>query len=69
MKDLRETEKNFLSCGCVISVVGVLLMLMGQSVIGKLSVMAGVIFLGIAVRMILVRKRSEHGAQNNDDGK
>ncbi len=60
MKDLKETEKNFLTCAILITLVGIALILLGQTTLGGLSIVGGVVFLGIFIKMVITRRKEEN---------
>lgn len=61
MKDLKETEKNFLTCAILITIVGIALILLGKTTFGGLSIVAGVVFVGVFIKMVITRKKEESG--------
>lgn len=61
MKDLKETEKNFLNCAILITVVGIALIALGKTTLGGISIIAGVVFLGVFIKMVVTRKKEENG--------
>lgn len=61
MKNLKETEKNFLTCAILIALVGIALIFLGQTTLGELSIIGGVVFLGIFIKMVITRKKEESG--------
>lgn len=66
MNNLKETEKNFLTCAVLIGLVGIALMFLGQTTLGILSIVAAVAFVVVAIRMIAVRKKEDE-EENSDE--
>lgn len=67
MNNLKESEKNFLTCAVLIGLVGIALMFLGQTTLGILSIVAAVAFVVVAIRMIAVRKKEEDEEENSDE--
>lgn len=68
MKNLKETEKNFLTCAILITFVGIALIFLNQTTLGILSIVAAVVFVGVFIKMVLTRKKEENG-NNHEDSK
>ena len=64
MKDLKEAEKNFLTCAILTIIVGIALLFLGKNTVGGLSIAAGVVFIGVFVKMVITRKNGEDGDEN-----
>lgn len=50
MKNLKETEKNFLTCAILIALVGIALVFLDQTTLGILSIIAAGVFIVIFLR-------------------
>ena len=46
MKNLKESEKNFLTCAILIALVGIALVFLDQTTLGILSIIAAGVFVG-----------------------
>lgn len=66
MNNLKESEKNFLTCAVLIGLVGIALLFLGQTTLGILSIVAAVAFVVVAIRMIAVRKKEDE-EENSDE--
>lgn len=66
MNNLKEAEKNFLTCAVLIGLVGIALLFLGQTTLGILSIVAAVAFVVVAIRMIAVRKKEDE-EENSDE--
>ena len=47
MKNLKESEKNFLTCAILIALVGIALVFLDQTTLGILSIIAAGVFVAI----------------------
>ena len=61
MKNLKETEKNFLNCAGLIAMVGIALIVLKQTTLGILSIIAAVVFVAAFFKMVITRKKEENG--------
>ena len=59
MKNLKETEKNFLTCAILIALVGIALVFLDQTTLGTLSVIAAGVFIVIFFKLVITRKKEE----------
>lgn len=60
MKNLKETEKNFLTCAILIALVGIALIFLDQTTLGILSIVAAGIFVAVFIKMVVTRKKEEN---------
>ncbi len=56
MKNLKESEKNFLTCAILIALVGIALVFLDQTTLGILSIIAAGV-LAIFFKMVITRKK------------
>ena len=59
MKNLKESEKNFLTCAILIALVGIALVFLDQTTLGILSIIAAGVFVAIFFKMVITRKKEE----------
>ena len=59
MKNLKESEKNFLTCAILIALVGIALFFLDQTTLGILSIIAAGVFVAIFFKMVITRKKEE----------
>ncbi len=70
MKNLKETEKNFLTCAGLIAMVGIALIVLKQTTLGILSIIAAVVFVAVVFKMVITRKKEENGeAKKHENSK
>lgn len=70
MKNLKEAEKNFLTCAVLIALVGIALIFLDQTTLGILSIVAAGVFVAIFLKMAVTRKKEENGEEKkNEDSK
>ncbi len=70
MKNLKETEKNFLTCAGLITMVGIALIVLKQTTLGILSIIAAVVFVVVVFKMVITRKKEENGeAKKHENSK
>ena len=70
MKNLKEAEKNFLTCAILIALVGIALIFLDQTTLGILSIVAAGVFVAIFLKMVVTRKKEENGDEKkHEDGK
>ena len=55
MKNLKESEKNFLTCAILIALVGIALVFLDQTTLGILSIIAAGVFVAIYFKMVITR--------------
>ena len=67
MKNLKESEKNFLTCALMIGLVGIALLFLNQTTLGILSIISAVVFAAVAVRMIVIRKKDDGEEEEKDE--
>ena len=58
MKNLKESEKNFLTCAILIALVGIALVFLDQTTLGILS---------IIFKMVITRKKEEKEEEKGHD--
>jgi membrane protein implicated in regulation of membrane protease activity len=59
MKNLKESEKNFLTCAILIALVGIALVFLDQTTLGILSIIAAGVFVAIFFKMVITKKRGK----------
>lgn len=70
MKNLKETEKNFLTCAGLIAMVGIALIVLKQTTLGILSIIAAVVFVAAFFKMVVTRKKEGNGeAKKHENSK
>lgn len=67
MKNLKETEKNFLTCAVLIALVGIALIFLDQTTLGILSIVAAGVFVAIFLKMVFTRKKEENGEEKKHE--
>lgn len=69
MKNLKETEKNFLTCAVVIALVGVALIFQDYRTVGILSLIAAGVFVVVFFKMVLERLHDEKAEGKKNEQK
>ena len=69
MKNLKESEKNFLTCAILIALVGIALVFLDQTTLGILSIIAAGVFVAIFFKMVITRKKEEKEEEKNKRSK
>ena len=68
MKNLKESEKNFLTCAILIALVGIALVFLDQTTLGILRIIAAVVFVAIFFKMVITRKKEEKEEKEEEKG-
>ena len=67
MKNLKESEKNFLTCAILIALVGIALVFLDQIRFGFLSIIVAGVFVSIFFKMVITRKKEEKEEEKGHD--
>ena len=67
MNNLKESEKNFLTCAVLIGLVGIALLFLGQTTLGILSIIAAGVIVAIFFKMVITRKKEEKEEEKGHD--
>ena len=67
MKNLKESEKNFLTCAILIALVGIALVFLDQTTLGILSIIAAGGVVAIFFKMVITRKKEEKEEEKGHD--
>ena len=65
MKNLKESEKNFLTCAILIALVGIALVFLDQTTLG--IIIAAGVFVAIFFKMVITRKKEEKEEEKGHD--